>query len=114
MKLISSFKKLVSKYDHFLFDQWGVLHNGSRKFPLAEECLSYLKKKNKCVILVSNSSRPTKFSIKNLDKLGISNNLYDYCFKVYPEYKEKFNYIYLNQSINKLIKKNIKVVKKSD
>ena len=38
----------------------------------AEECLSFLKKKNKCVILVSNSSRPTKFSIKNLDKLGIA------------------------------------------
>ena len=46
---------------------------------MAEECLSFLKKKDKCVILVSNSSRPTKFSINNLDKLGIDNNLYDYC-----------------------------------
>ena len=76
---ISSFKKVVNNYDYFLFDQWGVLHNGSSKFPMAEECLSFLKKKDKCVILVSNSSRPTKFSINNLDKLGIDNNLYDYC-----------------------------------
>ena len=64
---ISSFKKVVNNYDYFLFDQWGVLHNGSSKFPMAEECLSFLKKKDKCVILVSNSSRPTKFSINNLD-----------------------------------------------
>ena len=28
----------------------------------------------------------------------ITNNIwYDYCFKVYPEYKGKFNYIHLNQ-----------------
>ena len=66
---ISSFKKVVNNYDYFLFDQWGVLHNGSSKFPQAEECLSFLKKKDKRVILVSNSSRPTKFSINNLDKL---------------------------------------------
>ena len=79
MKSISSFKKVVNDYEYFLFDQWGVLHNGSNKFPQAEECLSFLKKNNKSVILVSNSSRPTKFSIKNLDKLGISKNLYDYC-----------------------------------
>ena len=72
---ISSFKKVVNNYDYFLFDQWGVLHNGSSKFPMAEECLSFLKKKDKCVILVSNSSRPTKFSINNLDKLGIDLSL---------------------------------------
>ena len=79
MKSISSFKKLVNNYDYFLFDQWGVLHNGSYKFPRAVECLKYLKENGKKIILISNSSRPTKQSIKNLDKLGINNDLYDYC-----------------------------------
>ena len=73
---ISSFKKVVNNYDYFLFDQWGVLHNGSSKFPMAEECLSFLKKKDKCVILVSNSSRPTKFSINNLLSHSKPNQIY--------------------------------------
>lgn len=49
-------------------------------------------------------------------KLATNNIWYDYCFKVYPEYKEKFKYIYPNQisNKNKLVKRNIKVVKKSD
>ena len=47
MKNISSFKSLVKNYDFFLFDHWGVLHNGHKKFPQAEECLKYLKKKIK-------------------------------------------------------------------
>ena len=79
MKSITSFKKLVNNYDYFLFDQWGVLHNGTNKFSKAEECLKFLKDKEKKIVLISNSSKPTNQSIKHLDKLGISNNLYDYC-----------------------------------
>lgn len=79
MKSITSFKKLVNNYDYFLFDQWGVLHNGKNKFLKAEECLKYLKQKEKKIVLISNSSRPTKQSQKHLDKLGIKNKLYDYC-----------------------------------
>ena len=79
MKSITSFKKLVNNYDYFLFDQWGVLHNGTNKFSKAEECLKFLKDKQKKIVLISNSSKPTNQSIKHLDKLGISNNLYDYC-----------------------------------
>ena len=72
MKNISSFKDLVDKYDYFLFDQWGVLHNGQKKFEKAEECLKFLKVKNKKVVLISNSSLPSKFSISNLKRIGIS------------------------------------------
>jgi len=76
LKNISSFKDLVDKYDYFLFDQWGVLHNGQKKFEKAEECLELLKVKNKKVVLISNSSLPSKFSISNLRRIGISESLY--------------------------------------
>ena len=79
MKNISSFKDLVDKYDYFLFDQWGVLHNGKKKFEKAEDCLNLLKERNKKVVLISNSSRPSKFSISNLKRIGISESLYSYC-----------------------------------
>ena len=53
MKNILSFKNVVSKYDYFLFDQWGVLHNGHKKFIEAEKCLEYLTKF--CNFLSNNS-----------------------------------------------------------
>jgi HAD superfamily hydrolase (TIGR01459 family) len=79
LKNLKSFKSLITKYDFFLFDQWGVLHNGHFKFDDAEDCLKILKKNKKKIILISNSSKPTKDSISNLTKLGIDEGLYDYC-----------------------------------
>ena len=79
MKNLKSFSSLVDKYDFFLFDQWGVLHNGHYKFKEAENCLRVLKNNKKKIILISNSSRPTVDSISNLTKLGFDNDLYDYC-----------------------------------
>jgi ribonucleotide monophosphatase NagD (HAD superfamily) len=57
----------------------GVLHNGHKKFDHAEKCLIRLRELKKKIILISNSSRPTKFSISNLTKIGFKKNLYDYC-----------------------------------
>jgi len=79
MKNLKSFQSLIDKYDFFLFDQWGVLHNGHYKFKEAENCLKLLKKNNKVIILISNSSRPIVNSISNLTKLGFEENSYDYC-----------------------------------
>ena len=79
MKNLKSFKSLISKYDFFLFDQWGVLHNGHYKFEEAENCLKILKQNKKKIILISNSSRPVEDSISNLTKLGFEKELYDYC-----------------------------------
>ena len=75
MKNILSFKSLINNYEFFLFDQWGVLHNGHKKFTKAEKCLKYLKEKNKKIILISNSSMPTLNSISNLKKIGFSEKL---------------------------------------
>ena len=79
MKNINSFDELAEKYKFFLFDQWGVLHNGHKKFDHAEKCLIRLRELKKKIILISNSSMPTKFSISNLSKIGFKKNLYDYC-----------------------------------
>ncbi len=79
MKNISSFKYIVGKYDYFLFDQWGVLHNGHKKFLRAEKCLEFLKLKNKKIILISNTANPTVQSEDNLKRLGFNEKLFDYC-----------------------------------
>jgi HAD superfamily hydrolase (TIGR01459 family) len=79
LKTLKSFKSLIPKYDFFLFDQWGVLHNGHYKFEDAENCLKILKKNKKKIILISNSSKLIEDSISNLTKLGFDEHLYDYC-----------------------------------
>tara|TARA_X000000368_G_scaffold416459_1_gene410426 strand:+ start:1704 stop:2525 length:822 start_codon:yes stop_codon:yes gene_type:complete len=78
LKRIISIKTIAHKYDYFLFDQWGVLHNGYKVFEDAIDCLQELKNLNKKNILISNSSNLTKFSIKGLRSLGIEDELYDY------------------------------------
>jgi len=79
LKTLKSFTEIINLYDVFLFDQWGVLHNGYDKFIKAEKCLQLLKELNKKVILISNSSNPTQHSINNLKKIGYSQSLYNYC-----------------------------------
>ena len=77
MKNISSFKSLVKNYDFFLFYQLGVLHNGHKKFPQAEECLIYLKKKNACrtahrPYTMNESPASRKFLPDDDDELNIN------------------------------------------
>ena len=78
MKKLKSLKTIIDKYDYFLFDQWGVIHNGYELFSDAKDCLKELKLLGKKIILVSNSSKLTKLSIENLRNLGVEDSLYDY------------------------------------
>ncbi|MDC0861290.1 TIGR01459 family HAD-type hydrolase [Alphaproteobacteria bacterium] len=78
MKKIISIKSICDQYDYFLFDQWGVLHNGLNVFEDAKNCLENLKSIGKKNILISNSSKLTEHSIQNLNNLGINSKLYDY------------------------------------
>ena len=75
MKSISSFKKVVNDYEYFLFDQWGVLHNGSFKFPFAEKCLKYLKKENK--LKITEVTSPTFNLLNEYQIKKIKINHYD-------------------------------------
>jgi len=72
--------KLINEYEIFLIDQWGVLHNGVKKFIAAEKFLNVLKMKNKKIILISNTSQtkeslinetliPLRFNPKNFYKI---------------------------------------------
>lgn len=75
-EFLTHFKDIVGKYDRFIFDQWGVLHNGH--YPLGEsvQVLEYLKQQNKQVILLSNSSKLADHNNTMNRRIGIDNNLY--------------------------------------
>ena len=70
MKFIKSFKDIIDKYDVFIIDQWGVMHDGIYGYKHAIKSIDYLKTKNKKLIIVSNSSKRKESSIKKLPSLG--------------------------------------------
>ena len=59
-KFIKGLSQVQSKYDTFLIDLWGVIHNGIELYPEAIKVLENLNKINKKYVLISNAPRPTK------------------------------------------------------
>jgi len=55
--IINNISEIIEKYDTFILDQWGVLHNGGNAFEHSVETLNLLKKNNKKVVILSNSGK---------------------------------------------------------
>jgi HAD superfamily hydrolase (TIGR01459 family) len=67
----------ASRYDAWLCDIWGVLHNGATAYrPAADACAAYRRQGGR-VILVSNSPRPAAAVEAQLNGMGITNASYD-------------------------------------
>ena len=67
---INSILDIVNKYENYIIDQWGVMHDGSNGYNHAIKSINYLKKKNKNLFIISNSSKRKKTSEEKLPKLG--------------------------------------------
>ncbi|CCV11405.1 TIGR01459 family HAD-type hydrolase [Mesorhizobium sp. STM 4661] len=61
---------LAARYDFFLLDQFGVLHDGTGPYSGAVEALSALKRAGKTVVLISNSGKRAEPNERRLLKLG--------------------------------------------
>lgn len=62
----------IDAYEGFLIDQWGVLHNGETVYPGAHEVLVELARRNKRVVLLTNSGRRRSFNEARLQELGFN------------------------------------------
>ena len=54
-KIIDSISDIVSLYDVFILDQWGVMHDGYKGYDHAVSAVEQLIKENKKLIIISNS-----------------------------------------------------------
>ena len=68
----------ADRYDVFLVDQWGVLHDGRMPYAGAVDCLRRLVEAGKTVVLISNSGRRAAESEERLHRLGISAACYSH------------------------------------
>jgi HAD superfamily hydrolase (TIGR01459 family) len=78
MKFISGIKEISHLYNHFVFDVWGVIHDGSAAYPGAVETVDYLRKEGKKICFLSNAPRRASVVANVLKKFGITENHYDF------------------------------------
>ena len=66
-------KSIVSEYDLFFIDIWGVVHNGIKLYENAIKALEEISNKEKKFILLTNAPRPNLTVINTLKKMGLNN-----------------------------------------
>ncbi|PCH98890.1 MAG: TIGR01459 family HAD-type hydrolase [Alphaproteobacteria bacterium] len=78
MKILSGLEPIADQYDSFIFDIWGVIHNGVQAYPGVERCLSELKAADKQILMLSNTPSRAKYMIAQLQSMGIEEHLFDH------------------------------------
>ncbi len=78
MYLEESITPLIDRFDAFVIDIWGVLHDGNAAYAGAAEALAALKEAKKKIILLSNAPRRAHVAANLLAQLGIEEPLYDH------------------------------------
>jgi HAD superfamily hydrolase (TIGR01459 family) len=73
---MSGFANLAARYDGFIVDLWGVIHDGLKVYPGVVDTLQRLRALNKPVVFLSNAPRRAAAISRNLGQMGIAPDLY--------------------------------------
>jgi HAD superfamily hydrolase (TIGR01459 family) len=69
---------LAARYDGFVLDLWGVIHDGITAYPQVTDTLRHLKERGKRVVLLSNAPRRAAEIERAMEaNMGIPRALYD-------------------------------------
>jgi HAD superfamily hydrolase (TIGR01459 family) len=72
MTYLLGINSLISSYEAFFIDLWGVVHDGISAYPGVVDCLNHLISLPKKVLFVSNSPRPGELNYLKLKDLGVN------------------------------------------
>jgi len=75
--LLSGIAPIAGRYDGFIVDLWGVLHDGAHPMPGAVEALHRLREAGKRIVILSNAPRRSASVIERIAEIGIARTLYD-------------------------------------
>jgi HAD superfamily hydrolase (TIGR01459 family) len=76
-KIIRGLGEIADRYDAFILDLWGCLHDGLTAYPAALDALHQLKAAGKRAIILSNAPRRSGEVAARLVDIGITPDLYD-------------------------------------
>ena len=74
--IIDKFSRVAGRYQGFIIDLWGVVHNGEKAFPHSVEVMANLKAMGKKICLLSNAPSRVSFLHKHLARLNVKD--YDF------------------------------------
>ena len=74
--ILAGVAPLAERYDGFIIDVWGVLHDGARAYPGAIDALKQLAARGKRIVALSNAPRPAEQVQTRLDELGFPRDAY--------------------------------------
>ena len=76
---INGLAEIADQYDAMLFDQFGVLHDGTKPYPHAIAVLEELKSRDIPVAVITNSGKRADANIARLVNMGIRRELFASC-----------------------------------
>lgn len=74
---IRGLSEIVDRYDAFLVDLWGCLHDGVRPYPGAVDVLTRLRASGRKVCLLSNGPRRVASIVRRLERMGVPLDIWD-------------------------------------
>lgn len=75
---IHGLREIADRYDAFILDLWGCLHDGIVVYPAALEALRQLKAAGKRAIILSNAPRRATEVAARIAEMGITPDLYEF------------------------------------
>ena len=79
IELFSGMAALADRYDGFILDQWGVLHDGTRPYEGAAECLERLHAAGKRIVVLSNSGKREAENLRVMARMGFDVSVLERC-----------------------------------
>jgi HAD superfamily hydrolase (TIGR01459 family) len=76
--VLDSLAAVSGRYEAFVIDLWGVLHDGVRAYPGAVAALRRLKAQGKRIGILSNAPRRAAVVAAHTARLGVTPDLYDH------------------------------------
>lgn len=78
MKFQKGIQDFSANYEYFIFDLWGVIHDGIHAYDGVTEAIALLHKQGKKICFLSNAPRRASKVASILEKFGITPNMYEF------------------------------------
>ncbi|HET6518704.1 MAG TPA: TIGR01459 family HAD-type hydrolase [Geminicoccaceae bacterium] len=73
---IGGVRELADRYRGLVVDQWGVLHDGHTAYPGVRACLEELARRDRPVVVLTNSGRRAAANLDKLESCGLPRELF--------------------------------------
>ncbi len=80
LRRLAGLREIAPRYDGFILDLWGVLHDGSAPLPGVLDALGRLKAAGKRLAVLSNAPRRAALVASRMTEIGIPPQLYDHVY----------------------------------